>query len=58
VSWEQLSEIYQQAEQNRKLEESSPPVRCPRCSTLLTTGPQGRPHCTFCGWGRVATLSA
>jgi len=50
MSWEQLRDIYRQAEQEAAEERSRPPAACPNDGTPLEEGSDGQLFCRFDGW--------
>ena len=50
MAWEELLSIYREAADEKRAEESQPPVACPNCGEPLLTDPQGRLKCKFDGW--------
>jgi hypothetical protein len=58
VGWNQLSDIYREAADDRRDEEARPPEACPHDGTPLEAGPRGELHCPFDGyqWPRDGKL--
>lgn len=50
MSWQRLLDIYHEAAEDIRFQQTQPPVACPNDGEPLKTGPDGKLYCPFDGW--------
>lgn len=50
MAWQQLLDIYKEAADEVRVQQTQRPVACPNDGEPLRSGPDGKLYCPFDGW--------